>query len=121
MGDYYVRHQELGRKGIETHTLIDLLEHLDAVLNITLIDRVLEARDEVSSMLGNLGHAGELLLITGGEVEEGELLEVPLLLVGHLHGLVVTMGQGLGSQAVPVVGAIQLASHLDSDLEVTAL
>lgn len=81
----------------------------------------METRNKVSSVLSNLGHTGEFLLIACGEVEEGELLEVPLLLVGHLYGLVIAMSQGLSSQAVPVVGAIQLASHFDGDFEITAL
>lgn len=101
--------------------MINLLEHLDSVLNIATVDSVLEARGEVSPMLSDLSHTRELLLITRRQVEERELVEIPLLLVRHLNGLVVTMCKSFGSQSAPEVGTVQLPGHLDGHRQVSAL
>lgn len=94
---------------------------MDTIFDVPTVDSVLEARSEIFSVLGNHSHARKLLQITSGEVEERKLLEVPLLLIGHLDSLVVTMSQGLSSESVPEVRAVQLASHLDSNLQIATL
>lgn len=102
-------------------TKIDLLEHLDPILNIATVDGVLEPGSEITTMFSNLGHSSKLLLVTSGQVEERQLVEVPLLLVGHLHYLVVAMGQSFRAESAPQIGAVQLSSHLDGNVKVTAL
>ena len=101
--------------------LVNLLEHLDPVLNISAVKGVLEAGGKVTTVFSNLGHARELLLITSGKVEERQLVEVPLLLVSHLDGLVVTVSESLGTESVPIIGAVQFAGHLNSDFKVATL
>ena len=102
-------------------TKIDLFEHLDSVLNIATVDGVLEPGSEVATMFSNLGHSAKLLLVTSGQVEEGKLVEIPLLLVGHLHYLVIAMGQSFRAESAPEIRAVQLSCHLDGNVKVTAL
>lgn len=73
------------RKGGLTHS--SLFQDRDAALDITEIERVLETRHLVASLDGNPVHHAQLLLVTGNEVEEGELVEILGLLIGQFDNL----------------------------------
>lgn len=104
-----------------SHTQIHLLEHLDPVFDITAVDRILEPGGEVTPVFRDLGHSGKLLLVTSGQVQERELIKVPLFLIGHLDRLVVTMSKSLNSESIPEVGTVQFTRHLDRDLQIATL
>lgn len=102
-------------------TLVNFLEHLNPIFNVAAVDGVLEARGEITTVFGDLGHSRQLLLVTSGEVQERQLVKVSLLLVGHLNRLVVTVSQSLGSESAPQLRTVEFPSHLNSHLQVAAL
>lgn len=56
-------------------------------LDVTEVERVLESRHRIASLLGNDLHHGELLSVASDEVEERELVKTLCLLVARLDNL----------------------------------
>jgi hypothetical protein len=110
----------LGEQEFYQLTEIHLLEHLNPVLDVPSVEGVLEPRGEVATVLCNLGHSCELLLVTSGKVQERQFIKVSLFLISHLNYLMVAMSQGLSSKPAPQVRTVQLSSHFDGNVKVAA-
>ena len=68
-------------------TLTGLSQDSNSGLDITEVERVLESRHRIASLLGNNLHHSELLSVASDEVEERELVKALGLLVTRLDNL----------------------------------
>lgn len=82
-------------------TKIDLLEHLNTVLNIPQKERILKTGSIIVPVLGDFGHPVQLLRISSKQVKEREFVEAPKLLICHFHYLVVTLLQCFRAEPGP--------------------
>ena len=101
--------------------LVDVLEHFDTALYVAQIQGVLEHAGHIASVLCNLGHAVQFVVVAGSEVQERQLVEVAQFLVAHLHDLVVSVRQCLGTETLPKLGSVELFGHLYGNIEVATL
>ena len=75
---------------------------------------------DVIPQLRDAQHLAELLHVPRDDVQEAQLVERLRVLIGHLHDLVVSLLQRFLRQGVPNVRKVELASALQSDLEISA-
>lgn len=75
-------------------TKTNIPKHRYPALNVASVKQIVESRHGVTPCLSNLLHLGKLVCATGGEVEEGKLVEVLCLLVCFFDNLItVSMAQ----------------------------
>lgn len=75
---------------------------------------------DVIAELRDAQHLSQLLHIARDDVQETQLVERLRVLISHLHDLVVSLFQRFFRQGVPNIREIELASTLQSDLEISA-
>jgi hypothetical protein len=68
------------------------------VVYVTEIQSVLEPSSEVATVFCNLSHSSELSLVTSSQIQKGQFVELPKLLVGHFNNLVVAVGKRFSCQ-----------------------
>jgi hypothetical protein len=79
-------------------TEVNFFEHSYPVVDISKVQGILESSCEIATMFRNLCHSSEFGFISGGEVQERELIELSQLLVRHLDNLMISMCESLRSQ-----------------------